>query len=190
MLLVPFAGRDNKPLVKLPNGVIGIIADKDHDSIQIDPGNEYEFMITGFSKRTTAHGLPTTVFVRLARENDYIVHAPILVCSGSMCTTSSHGEINGKSITIYPGRNYPGFIAEENSADFYRLPRYPAYAHNMWVNSRDGNKFYAVGVNSYHELAPSVAALPEFEEIKAIRNKHSEDMRAGWQSRNSEKGEA
>ena len=160
-------GRDNKPIVKLPNGVIGIVDSRDHANVEA--GKEYEFMITGYSKKLAASGFPASVFVRVAGESNMLVEARQLTCSGSMCSTSSDFDLNGKFCNIYPGHNYPGFVADEVNADFYNLPRYPARKHMIWINYKNPSKSHAVGVDSYDDLAPCVAALDTFKSVTAVR---------------------
>lgn len=172
MKLLTFAGRNNKPIVKLPNGVVGLVANFDHADTEFD--TEYEFMLTGYGKKLTEDGYPTVVFVQRVRENDTLVSGYNLVQSAGMCSTSTSVYLTGhnRPFSVYPGKKYPGFIADEVGTKFHNLSYFPQIIHPIWITKSRNGKFYAVGVNSYDHLAPCLANTPEFSIIQKERDDH------------------
>ena len=165
-LIVKKSSKNDRLVADIPGGHLGLISSQDEDKVTI--GEEYEFYLSGYSKRprVQADGTKTLiVFISLVRDDQLLVRAPNFTCSGSMCVTSTYSSAHG---TIYPGRKWPGFVADEVVQEAREL-HYPSITTNIWVNVSVAGKKYAVGVDAVEDFDFYVKERPEVKRVTDFR---------------------
>ena len=140
--------RNDSVYVQLPE-CIGFFNPKTAEDLIV--GNTYDVMIVGYSKKLNPRTkFPATVFFDIVGENDVLVNAPILECSGSMCSTSTWTMEYGP---IYPGYNTPVPEVSNVNNHFNEYPNYPTPNINMWIR-KTSRGYRAVGVDQYSDISP------------------------------------
>lgn len=148
-VLVTKSNKDQSPCVQLPE-CVAFFNDKVVDDVIV--GNTYDVMIVGYSNKLNKHtGKPSAVFLNLVQEGDILVNAPILECSGSMCSTSTYHTQYG---SIYPGFRTPVPEVDNVNNHFNEIPCYPTPVIPMWIRKNKRGAYSAIGVDSYEHIHP------------------------------------
>lgn len=172
MKVVAQLTKDGKGFMAQLEGCLAFFPEK--RIYKLEAGKEYEVKICGYSKSVNALGFPSVLFIDTIRDTEILVEAPILSCSGSMCTTSTYTKVQG---TIYPGYNSPVPVVDNVNAAFNQRPYYPQPAIPMWIR-RARKGWCTVGVDCYEHIAP--VFLKTHETIRRI-SELEEERHALWQ---------
>lgn len=156
------SSRDNSLYAKLPE-CVAFFHHKEVDDLIV--GNTYDVMITGYSNKRNRHtGMPSVVFLSLVTEEHHLIIAPVLECSGSMCSTSTWHKDFG---AIYPGHRTPVPEVDNVNASFNEMPSYPTPPVSMWVRKNKRGSYSAVGVDCYAHLDPVFKHnWPEYQRLQ------------------------